>query len=175
MQDNTQKGNWISQADDQLLPGWWWDSMRIIVVTSSKLYPWGFFHTQMGHDPTQQQPHKQGPLTLIFFSCRKAFPISSVYKGLSYVAIPALLCGHSCICRSSFYWPYRCPVCVQFGQSCCRNGLGTSLELQHCLSIGLCIAAAAQGSLQGCSNSPGEQLSKLVKCFIVKPVVQLST
>lgn len=86
-----------------------------------------------------------------------------------------MLCDHSCICRSSFCRPCRCPACVQFGQFCCRNGLRTSLGLQHRLSTGLCVAAAAQGSLQGCANSPGEQLSKPVKCFIVKPGVQLSS
>lgn len=123
--------------------------------------------------------HTQTRKILIFFNYVKAFPVLSMYEGLSYVTV------HHCICRNSFYWPYRCPIYIQFGQSSCRNGLGVSLgrpesplrvllsaprQSSHVSQLACAQQQLPGGNLLGCSRSrPGEQLSKLVKRFVVKP------
>lgn len=134
---------------------------------SSTLLRGIFFISRWTHGPTQQHAHKQGPLTLIFFSCAKIFPISSSYKALSYVTIPASAKSVSTV-PTGVLFVFSLSVLLQ---ERLQDIFGTAALPVHCL----CTAAAAQESLQGCSNSPGEQLSKLVKCFLVKPVAQLST
>lgn len=107
------------------------------------------------------------------------------FSYLKYVQ-STFLCDHSCICRNRFYWPYRCPIYVQVGQLRCGNSLRASLRRPESLpgmllstprqssSVYQLVYAQQQlprGNLQGCLKfPPGEQLMKLVKHFIAKPV-----
>ena len=122
----------------------------------------GIFYIQLGYGPTWSHPHKQDPLLLVFFNYVKAF---SIY--LKYVQ-RTFLCDHSCICRNSFYWPYRCPIYVQFGQFCCGNGLRASLgrpesppgmlfstlrQSSRAYQLAYAQQQLPKGDLQGCSKS----------------------
>lgn len=158
----------MSQIDDCLLPVWWCSSVRTIAAAPSKLYSGGFFFISRWARVLHNNTHTNKVHWHWFPSAVKNLFLSPVgRKHFPYVTIPASAAAVS---------TDHAGVLFVFSVVNSAAGMAPkSLGLQHCLSIALWIAAAAQGSLQGCTNSPGEQLSKLVKCIIVKPVVQLST
>lgn len=137
----------MSQRDDNLLPGWWWHSVRIIAAAPSKLYPEGVFSYPDG--PWSYSNTHTSKVHWHWFS-------STVQKlFLSPVG------------KKHFLWPFL-HVEKQFLltiQVSCLYSVWSILlqewlqdihlwdDRQHCLSIGLCTAAAAQGSLQACPNS----------------------
>ena len=137
----------------------------------------GIFHILLGYGPTWSHPNKQDPLLLIFFNHIKAFPVLSLYKGFSYVTIPAPAETVSTDHRG-----------VPFLYSLVNSAAGTALrglwEGQRChLGCRSALWRKAAASLSWSMRSrscpggirravqnlpPGEQLSKLVKCFVTK-------
>lgn len=156
----------MPQTDDQLLPGWWLFSVRIIAAVPPKLYSGDFFISRWAmvlHNSTHTskihwhwfsstvQKLFPSPVGTKHFSM---WPFLHLHKQILLTIQVSCLCSVWSILLQE--WP--------------QDIFGTAALPVHCL----CTAAAAQGNLQSYSNSPGEQLSKLVKCFTVKPVAQLS-